>query len=235
MYHYLYLITFKNNMLYVGSHSTKNIPEDDVTYLGSGVDLPERNYLTCSKEILNTYSSREELLEAEMLYILENDCVSSEIYYNKRYRATFDKLGQTASSHINIAITAAKLKGRSKHTHPYLKESGLKKSFYKGDNRTPLQKQHADNMRGISTGKNPAKGIPSIDSHNFVPWYYIDSQGKYTEVLDYTKGEYAKLMGWKSNMIRVRCQKCNEHLPIRKGKLKGYIFGNLDTKPTDIF
>lgn len=233
MYHYLYLITFNDNMQYVGAHSSKNKPEDDVSYLGSGADLPERNYLTCKKEILNTFTTRNELLEAEMLYILEHNCVASEQYYNKRLKSTFDKHGQTKAANINISITADKLKGRSKHTHQYLVDGGLKKSFYKGENRTPLQKKWSENSRGVSQGENPLKGHSSTTNPAFVPWYFIDPSGKYTEVFDKTKLEYAEMLGAPKKSIATRCIKANEHIVVKKGFLKGYTFGNLDTKPTD--
>ena len=228
MNHYLYLITFNNSMLYVGAHSSVIKPEVDAMYLGSGADLPERTYKDCHKTILNTFDTREELLEAELQYIKDNNCVESSSYYNKRELPTFDRHGKTYPDEANIQ------RGRTKETHPYLKEAGKKRSLYKGENRTPAQKAYAERVTGVKQGSNPLKGHNGTSNSGFVPWYYITPTGIYNEVYDITKRDFAKTIGLTERQLKNRFHSSNRHKPAKGLPCKGWTFGNINDKPTGI-
>lgn len=228
MYHYTYLLTFTDGMLYIGVHSTHLKPELDTRYRGSGSELPKyREEDVCRKEILATYDTREDAVNAEIQYILDNNCIESDIYYNRRLR-TYDKHGQTVETHENIRQMQSKLAGRSKETHPYLLQIAEKLRKYKGDNRTPAQK--AADVKLSETNKgipNPLKAHKGTKNQAFTPWYFIDDLGNRTEVYDVTKKDYAPLLGLTPRQMEHRFHYTNIDKPKKNGILKGWVFGNL--------
>jgi predicted GIY-YIG superfamily endonuclease len=228
MNHYTYLLTFNDGMLYVGVHSTHLDPELDVTYRGSGTELPViRDESICTKTILALHDSREDAVNAEIQYILEHGCVESEHYYNQRLK-TFDKYGQKAETHPNIRSMQSKLKGRTEDTHGYLRGTAQKLSNYCGENRTPAQK--AADVRLSETTKgipNSKKGHKGISNQAFTPWYFIDDLGNKTEVYDITKKDYASTLGLTPRQMEHRFHYTNIDKPKKSGILKGWIFGNL--------
>jgi len=229
MNHYLYLITFPDGMKYVGARSTNLLPELDACYLGSGKALPKRDRDTCTKQILRIFNSREELIQAEYQYIIDNDCVNSPEYYNLRSK-TFDKHGIPDTS-------GPLLKGRSKHTHAYIEEANKKRVLYAGENRTPAQKHRDKLATGKKLGPNPLKGHSGTDNTAFVPWYYIDSEGNYYEVLDTTKEDFAVKLGISKRQLIHRFHYSNRHKPAKvSGRvplaIQGFTFGNLP-RPTN--
>lgn len=228
MNHYTYLLTFTDGMLYVGVHSTTIDPYLDESYRGSGSDLPKkRDKTVCTKKVLSTYPSREEAIKAEIQYIIDHACITSDQYYNKRLK-TFDKHGQTANTHTNIQSMQSKLLGRTKETHHYLATTSEKLKRYSGDNRTEAQKaadvRLSETMKGIP---NPEKGHKGITNQAFIPWYFIDSEGNKTEVFDITKKDYAPLLGLTPRQMEHRFHYTNINKPKKTGILKGWIFGNL--------
>lgn len=218
--HYVYLLTFPNGMKYVGYRSTNLKPELDTTYLGSGRYLPPdrhsyRNLI--SKEILFTASTRQEALDFEEQYIIDNNCIKSEEFYNKR-RRVFDKKGLPNSNPFT-----AELRAKASKT---FKE----RNYSKNGNRTPAQLAHdkwcSENFTGV---KNPAKGHLGTTNCAFVEWYYITPDGTYVEVKDKTKEEYADLniLPFTKRQLQHRFHYTNQHRLGKRTPFLGWVFGNL--------
>jgi predicted GIY-YIG superfamily endonuclease len=231
MNHYLYLLTFSNGKQYIGARSTKLKPELDTLYLGSGRALPKRTPQDCNKQILKTFNSRKELIKAEIQYIIDNNCIDSDNFYNLR-KCTYDRHGTTCEKTSKI------LTGRTKQTHKYIENAAKKHTAYIGKNRTPAQiekdKLHGDKIRGI---KNKDKGHPGITNCAFIPWYYIDNAGNYYEILEETKEDFAKKLGITRRQLIHRFHYNNEHKPAKFSKkipesIRGFTFGNLP-RPTN--
>jgi len=208
-------------MKYIGCRSTTLDPELDACYLGSGKGLPKRTYKDCIKQVLGSYPSREEAINAEIAYIQLNDCVNSPDYYNLRL-STFDRHGSKGTP-VNT--------GRTKHTHEYINEANKKRKKYKGNDRTPAQKAADALSRGVSTGSNPLKANRGTDNGGFNPWYLVDPTGNYLEI-NVTKQEYAKVLGVTPRQLGHRFHHTNIHKPAKQGPLKGWTFGNLP-RPTN--
>lgn len=226
MNHYTYLIEFSNGMKYVGARSTHLDPQLDASYLGSGRALPERTIHTCTKTILGTFSSREELIKAEIDFIVLNDCVNSTAYYNLRTKS-FDKHGMPDTS-------GSKLRGRTADNCEYIKRANTKRKTYRGNARTPAQKAHDERMRGMSIGPNPNKGKAGTANNGFTPWYYITPSGEYIEVYHMTRQEFAPTIGATARQVGHRFHYTNEHKKAGNratAVLRGYIFGSLP-RPT---
>lgn len=221
MIHYLYLLTFLDGKKYIGARSTKLDNSDlDVTYLGSGRYLPERSLKTCTKTILAEFQTREELIEAEINYIKDNNCVKDSSYYNARL-STYDRFGDTCTA------ISHKLKGRSKETHDYIAKANAIKKKYVGENRTPAQKHRDAAMLGVSTGSNLSKGHKGTSNCAFDPWYSIDPNGVRTEYHDITKKDAAHLFGLTPRQMTHRFHYTNIDKPAKTGAIKGWVFGNL--------
>lgn len=219
MHHYAYLLEFKNGMKYVGARSGKVEPRLDSTYLGSGRYLPasrHENRQEVTKTILAIFNTREELIEFEENYIVNNNCVDDPNYYNKRIRV-YDKHGKNH-----------KPRGFTEQDRLKASNTIRKRNYTKGANRTPAQLAHdqwcIDNFVGV---KNPAKGHKGITNHAFIPWYYIDPQGNYVEVHDKTKIEKAPELGFTPRQLGHAFHYTNEHVKSNRLPRKGWTFGNL--------
>lgn len=228
MNHYVYILSFIDGKKYVGVHSTVNRPEDDICYLGSGIDLPKRTIHSCTKVILATYATREEATKAEEDYILAFNCVNSDQYYNKRIH-NYDKFGKhSIDVCAGTASMAQKLKGRSKESHSYIEKVAEKLKKYKGFARTPAQ-LNADKTKGFKTRgiKDPRKGKPGTSNNGFSPWYYITPEGDYNEVHHMTKQEFAPTIGVTPRQLGHRFHHTNMHKVAKSKPLRGWTFGDL--------
>lgn len=238
MNHYTYEITFENNMKYIGVRSCK-CPINEDPYTGSSKIIPPELYATCEKKILKIFNTRIEAVEHEINLHNELDIVVNKQYYNqaKQTSTFFDQSGARAETHASVAAMANKLSGRTKKEYQYLKEKAANSRRLRGENRTEAQKK-ADlalsKYRGI---KNPDKGNSGIDNPNFKPWYYINPDGLYIEILDMPIRQYCSqkdsLLSVNPSSIYIRIS-TEPHNPILKGKLKGYVFGYLHNKPNYI-
>ena len=216
MNHYVYLLTFNDGMKYVGCRSTKHKPELDNVYLGSGGNLPTRDIGTCQKHILKVFPTREDAILYEIDYIIRNQCVQSDKWYNLRTR-THDRHGsKNTPEHIAKVIESRK---------------GLVCNTRSGERRTAAQKAADAKLRvGLGNGEsNPAKAHKGTDNQGFVPWYHISPEGVYTEVLDLTKAEYASKLGVTPRQLSHRFHYKNIHKAATTKPLKGWTFGNLNT------
>lgn len=217
MYHYVYLLEFENGMGYVGMHSTSIEPELDTRYLGSGTALPPKDSIPCTKTILKTFDTREEAAQYEIDIIDLNDCVASPIWYNQR-RSTHDKHGSNLSDEHRKLISET-MTGRKRPEYA---------AKYVGEGRTPAQvdgaRRCAEKIRGT---KNPSKGSPSVSNPAFIPWYFITPEGKYTEVFDITKKDYAEILGFTPRQLTHRFHHTNMHKAGTVKPFKDWVFGNL--------
>lgn len=219
MNHYAYILTFPDGMQYFGARSTHLDPHLDTTYLGSGSALPQDRKDTCnvSKTIVNTFPTREELMAFEYNFIVQNGCVQSPDWLNRRSR-THDRFG---SEPWNKGISIDRTQAAETYSRRYK------------NNRTPaMLKAHAETAEKIRGTKNPAKAHHGTDNSGFKPWYYITPEGVYTEVLSQTKGDMAAAFGVSQRQLIHRFHHTNEHQPAKTKPLKGYVFGNLP-RPTD--
>ena len=219
MYHYAYLLTFQDNMKYVGARSTKIKPQLDSTYLGSGRGLPASrhdNRHNINKIILQEFNNREDLIKFEENFIITNNCVESNEWYNQRYSA-YDKHSKNHGS-----------SGFTKESRKKAMDTIKRRNYTKSANRTPAQLAHdqwcSDNFTGI---KNPAKGHKGVTNQGFVPWYYIDPEGNYVEVHNETKRDKAKQLGFTERQLEHGFHYTNIHQEARTMPRKGWTFGNL--------
>lgn len=215
MYHYAYLLTFPNGKKYIGARSFHLKPELDTTYLGSGKALPKDRHDyrdLVQKDILQTFNTREELMEFEKNFIKNNNCIKDESWYNLRL-STFDRHGQKT-----LNFKQCKYQTTSGSTF---------KKRYK-NYRTPAQIDGAARMRKALTGvSNPAKGLKGVNNNGFNPWYYITPDGQYVEVLDKTKKEMASELGFTERQLGHGFHHTNEHQCAKSMPRKGWTFGNL--------
>lgn len=209
-------------MKYVGAKSTNIKPELDTTYLGSGRLLPKDrhdNRHTVNKVIIGNFATRDELMEFERNFIIQNNCCKDTQWYNQRVK-TYDLHG--ALGHNNSKSTLASI------------TQGLTMTKRYGNGfRTPAQIDGAKRMAVTNTGtKNPFKGHLGTSNSGFVPWYYITPMGDYVEVLDKTKRELAKELGFTERQLTNGFHHTNIHKKARTLPRKGWTFGNLP-KPTE--
>lgn len=216
MNHYCYLLIFGNGMKYVGAKSTHIDPTLDTTYLGSGRGLPKDRHepgYPVKKVILNTFSTREELMDYEREFIVSNNCVSSDEWYNVR-EATFDKHGSTP---WNKGLST----GQNTHVETF-------KERYCNGYRTPAQIAGAKSMKAKLTGvKNPDKGLKGTSNNGFKPWYSIAPDGTREEHTTITKEEFGMKLGVNKRQMYHRFHPTNEHKVAKTAPLKGWTFGNL--------
>lgn len=215
MYHYAYLLTFSDGKKYIGARTYHLNPELDTTYLGSGKNLPKdrhNNRNAVKKEILATFSTREELLAFEKQFIINNNCVKDPNWYNVRL-STYDKYN----------------KKELRKRKPFPNTSGKTLSERYGHGyRTPAQIDGALRMRKKLTGvKNPKKGLSGSKNNGFRPWYYITPDGEYVEVFDKSKRELAPILGFTERQLGHGFHHSNIHKKALKMPRKGWTFGNL--------
>jgi len=233
--HYTYEIEFENGMKYVGVRSCKKDIHKD-SYLGSSKIIPPELYATCVKRILGTFETRLLAVKEEIRLHEELDIALNINYYNqvKQTTAKFDQAGTTKETHKHIERMAEKLRGRTKEGWEYLEVSAKKSSALRGSNRTDSQRMGDVKSAKYNQGrKNPRKGNSGTNSAKYAPWYYITDEGMYHEIYT-TLRSYAlgpdnvnnftySLLG--GSITRL------PHMPIMKGKFKGFVFGYLHSKP----
>jgi hypothetical protein len=236
MNHYTYIINYPSGMKYIGVRSCKALPEEDTQYLGSSKIIPPEEKSGAIKTILKSFDTRLEAVKHECELHELHDVKNNSNYYNQVNQTStkFDQKGCTKETHTHIQKMAEKLTGRSAETHNYIKEANIKRRAYSGDNKTDKQKQWHSSRSGVPQGPNPKKANKGIESPATKPWYYITPEFKYVEVHNSVDGyfrenpELLEVMNIR-NIKYVLSQK--PHEPITRGKMKGYTFGRLESKP----
>lgn len=111
MYHYTYIITYTDNKQYIGVRTSKCLPEDDISYIGSSKHTP--NELFKSKQILNVFKTRKEAVENEIKLHNQYSVSTSQNFYNKAKQTStrFDTTGIKLSDE-HKELLSKKLKNR---------------------------------------------------------------------------------------------------------------------------
>lgn len=216
MNHYTYEIEFENGMKYIGVRSCKCAIRDDV-YSGSSKLIPPKLYATCKKKILQTFNTRIEAQQHEIELHAKLDVAKNPLYYNgvNAKSTGFSPIGLTKERSENVRLRADKFRA------------------YRGDNRTPAQKEADAKLSKYKGTTNPAKGNSGMDNPQVKPWYYITPKGEYVEVYDSIRAylqTHTVFKDWAPSKIYERIS-TKPHIPSVKGVVKGYTFGYIYDKP----
>lgn len=220
MNHYTYEIKFENGMKYIGVRSCKCDIKDDA-YTGSSKLIPNELYATCEKTILNTFNTRIEAQEDEIQRHKELDVARNPEYYNgvNAKSIGFSPIGLTKDRSAKVKLRADNFRA------------------YRGENRTEAQKLADKALSKYKGIPNPAKGNSGTNNHQFKPWYYITPDGTYVEITDMPIRQFCQNVeapeGFKASRIYERISS-SAHQPFIRGRLKGYTFGYIHTKPSYI-
>lgn len=128
-YYYVYKITnLVNGKIYVGKHSTDNLGDN---YMGSGIRLRQayKKYgLECfNKEIMQFYTSEEELNRGEIYWIARLNSTDQNIGYNLAYGGEGGTYkGYHLTEETKQKISEAK-KGKKHKTHKPFSEEHRRK------------------------------------------------------------------------------------------------------------
>jgi len=215
--HYTYQLSFSDGKKYIGVRSCKcNITEDS-GYLGSSKHIPTELYENCEKEILKVFDTRVEAVLHEIELHNKYDIAVNPKYYNKaKQTATgFDSQGLTKNNSSSVLQSA---------------KSSRK---YRGIARTEAQLA-ADKQTSIREKgrKNSKKGNIGINSPKYKPWYYVTPDYEYIEVYDSISNYIRKgIIPGVTKINGLYFMQEYLHKPIRKGKLRGYTFGYIHSKP----
>lgn len=216
-HHYVYEISYPNNMKYIGVRSCDCEIEDD-PYMGSAKHIPKELRGTGTKKVLSIHTDRLSAMNEEIRLHAELDVKNNPEYYNQC---------NSSSTKFMISQEAAKRsgetrKGRTKETHEYIERQVKARAKYKGDNRTEAQKAQFDpetmparmekykatlaetlkdpvrkaqiedaRRRGGLWGKgksNPKKSNPGLKHGMARPWYYTTPDGITVHVLNSVRG-----------------------------------------------
>lgn len=144
-YNYVYKITNTiNGKIYIGKHSTDDLEDG---YMGSGVVLKQayKKYglENFNKEVIDYYTSEEELNQGEIFYIAKFNSTNSEIGYNLTYGG--EGGGKTEETKQKMSI-AKKGKTHSEETKRKISEA------FKDNPRNEERKQK---MSQSLKGKEP--------------------------------------------------------------------------------
>lgn len=182
-YHYCYLITNNTNgMKYFGVRTSEVAPEQDTKYMGSGTRITaamkadgKQNF---SKEILMTFSDRDDAMEYEEYYMTENDCVDNPDYYNLSAKSTggrFDyhedlKQGLTSSPQEKNGAQkmTESVSEKLRHTDSAAIAGTGEVTGKRADGKPDGRIQHKGQMGGARPGAGRPKGSKSIFSKQSV-------------------------------------------------------------------
>lgn len=110
------------------------------------------------------------------------------------------------------------------------KMSDTKRAIYKGDKQTEAQLEGRKKAAKTATGKKcKSRGKPGVSSILFKPWYHITPDGVRTEHNDITITEFietSNIVGITRSKVFYATYKYTDK-PVKRGDLKGHIFGFL--------
>lgn len=206
------------------------MPEKDIKYTGSSKIIPKLIKATGIKHILKIFNTRKEAVNYESKLHYKYDVKLNTNYYNQTNQTSdkFDQQGCTAKTHKHVASMQSKLTGRTANTYEYIRNANKKRRALSGNNRTPAQIlgqiKVAKTLQGT---KNPKKACKGSKNGGFNEWYYITPSGKYYEVKDIPKQEYANKFNVTPRQLGHRFHHTNIHRKAKGAPLKGWTFGNL--------
>lgn len=247
-YHYTYLIQHKTeDKRYIGVRSSNAHPTEDTDYWGSSKHLPTNIQENHVKIIIKIHHSRKEAVSHEILLHKLNNVAANPSYYNKACQTStgFDTSGVPIPISIRQKISNT-LKGRifsEEHKSKLSKNlKGKPKTLEHSINCSKAQKL----LASLPGYKNPRQGVTlseetkrkmseslkrsgsskSIRNNRFSPWFITDKNITYI-YYDKTKEEIAL----ENNLpVATYCDlstKSKGYLPIKKGKHKGLVIGNI--------
>lgn len=235
MYHYTYLIQHKTeDKRYIGVRSCKCKPTDDTSYWGSSRHLPENVQENHVKIILKVHSSRKKAVEHEMLLHDLNDVVSSNSYYNKAKQTStgFDTTG------LKLVFSEEHKQKISKTLKNKPKSEEHKKNCSLAQKRLAASSDYVSHRKGVTLSEETkqkvsntikAKGLNIGTKNNRFKGWFI-TYPTYTKLfLDVTKEDQALMDGYPKAAYQDLCTKSKGHRPMKSGRFKGLIAGNIPT------
>lgn len=248
MFHYTYLIQNKlNDMRYIGVRSSKVHPTLDTNYWGSSKYLPSNVKEDHVKIILKIHETRKDAIEHEILLHTLNDVAINPTYYNKAKQTStgFDTSGVPISEAVkhNLSI---KLKGRTfteEHREKISKSLlNRPKSDEHRKNCSRAQKKRAksagyrnprqgvslteETKEKISISKKAAGNSCSTKNNRFKPWFISYDNVTHLYYIN-TKEEISIQHGYNKTAYQELSTRSKGHIPVKKGKFKGLVVGNI--------
>lgn len=140
-YHYTYYSYEEWGRGYIGVRSSRCLPEEDTEYLGSFTD---KTFKPTQKIILQTFDTREEALNAEI--ILHN-------FYEINTNPHFANRAKMTSSGFCTEGTSISLEHRQKI-------SKKTKGLFVGENHPMFGKKHSERAKELISRSSKARGVP---------------------------------------------------------------------------
>lgn len=158
-YNYVYkIMNTINGKIYIGKHSTNNLEDG---YMGSGIRVKQayQKYgLECfSKEVIQFYTSEDELNQGEIFYIAQFNSTNPEIGYNLTYGGD----GGTPTEEARRKMSEA-AKGRPAPNKGVPMTEEQKQKLREAKKGVKLKPFSAEHKRKISEAK---KGKPLSEEH----------------------------------------------------------------------
>lgn len=159
MHHYTYKINYSDGKAYIGVRSCKCTPEEDSKYVGSSKHTP--NDLITSKEILSTFSNREDAIQHEIELHEKFNVAQSDDYYNKS-KQTSTKFDTTGTKLVRTPEHNQKIKealtGRKRSPEECEALSKAFKGKPRGTQAPEVYAKSVATRRANGNMNNPMKG-----------------------------------------------------------------------------
>ena len=173
-YHYCYLIhDMDNGMKYFGVRSSELTPEADKKYMGSGSKITEaiktKGKSKFRKEILMVFDTRDEAMEYEEHYMVENDCVDSLMYYNLSAKSTGGRFDYHDDLKDGLTSSPQEKNGNQKAPHTVETAKPRHDDHTLNADGSPDKRiNHEGKMGGARPGAGRPKGTKTIYSKKSV-------------------------------------------------------------------
>lgn len=216
-YHYVYEMTYCDSKKYIGVRSCDCEIQDD-PYIGSAFHIPEEIRPTGTKKVLSIHPTRETaMLEEIRLHALYNvkdnpdfynQCNSTSTKFQPSQEAILQgaakRKGRTKYTHEYIRkqvehrkkyVGDQRTEAQKAQFSPERMPERMRKYHETLSNslKDPekAEKIRAAKIRGgkSCTGiKNPKKALPGLKHGKAKPWYYTNTQGDTTKVMNSIRG-----------------------------------------------
>lgn len=237
--HYVYILKNKDDgRLYIGDRTapTGN-PKDDIKYKSSCKVVPKEYKQNCMKRILKTFETREEAKAFEIYLHNKYEVGTSPRFFNgaKQTSTKFSTKGITPS-HTKTKEWSDKCKQfnatRTYKSTPHLEETKKrisktwKKKYAEGYKPTAKSK-HSDESKQLMSLNSVSKGKTGATSMAFKPWFIKYPDSSLQEFHTISKKEKSLEDGLPPYAYEQICTRSKGITPVKQGRLKGYIIGNL--------
>lgn len=240
---------------YIGVRSSKFRPYED-PYMGSSKSMTKEEKHRCDKLLLEEFPTRKEAVAYEVFLHTKFDVARNPEFYNKAKQTStgFDTTGMKfvfTESHINNmkaasskrkswpkgwnhteaaknAISDAK-KGIPRTEETKKKLSDKMKALYESGYVHPcIGTTHSESTKQLISSVRIQKGSSKGTKNNrFSPWFITDSEGNTESFYTKTKQEKSIEEGFKPSYFTSLSTVSKGTFPLKKGKYKGYIIGNI--------